>query len=205
MLLRNSISNTKKFFQKTLENFKSFLSRGQSFRCLPKRPPFNPFSCGRRPDAPTDIHSGRLNPDSLHGDSGGGIKMKGRDEKKMAAAEAATEQVNREVQYRETLRYCNGRKDFPRQKREARERERRMVGFGSRAATRERRLGLAAQRLKVLEMVDRGDVDHGLDIEEVLYYYSRLTCPAYLDIADRFFSEMFAEFLSAPAAPNGIR
>ncbi|KAL2929204.1 Acyl transferase [Bienertia sinuspersici] len=50
MLLRNSFSTTKKFFQKTIDNVKSLLSKGNSsstYERLPKTPPFRPFSCGR--------------------------------------------------------------------------------------------------------------------------------------------------------------
>ena len=40
-------------------------------------------------------------------------------------------------------------------------------------------------------MMDIINVDHVLDIE-VLYYYFRLACPAYLDTVDKFFMDMYA-------------
>ncbi|KAF7813831.1 ATP-dependent RNA helicase DDX11-like protein [Senna tora] len=49
MLLRSSISNTKKFFQKTLHNFKCFFSSG--YHRIPKTPPTTDYS------APMDIHN----------------------------------------------------------------------------------------------------------------------------------------------------
>ncbi|PSS15597.1 Transcription repressor like [Actinidia chinensis var. chinensis] len=52
---------------------------------------------------------------------------------------------------------------------------------------------LVQQKLKELEMVDRSNIEHVLDIEEVLYYYSRLTCSAYIDIVDKFLMEIYAE------------
>ena len=44
MLLRNSISNTKKFFQKTLQSFKSFFSAAEPYQKLSKTSPYNPYS-----------------------------------------------------------------------------------------------------------------------------------------------------------------
>lgn len=54
-----------------------------------------------------------------------------------------------------------------------------------------------AHRMKEFEMFDVDDVDHQLDIEEVLHYYSRLTCPVYVDIVDNFFTDMYSEFASS--------
>ncbi|KAI3463337.1 hypothetical protein Pfo_020000 [Paulownia fortunei] len=50
-----------------------------------------------------------------------------------------------------------------------------------------------AEKMKELEMMDVNDGDHVLDIEEVLHYYSLLTCPAYLEIVDKFFVDMYSE------------
>ena len=46
---------------------------------------------------------------------------------------------------------------------------------------------MVEQKLRELEMLDMNNVEYVLDIEEVLHYYSRLTCPAYLEIVDKFF------------------
>ncbi|KAK1376015.1 hypothetical protein POM88_032208 [Heracleum sosnowskyi] len=37
--------------------------------------------------------------------------------------------------------------------------------------------------------------DHVMDIEEALHYYSLITCPVYQDIVDRFFMDIYSEFL----------
>ncbi|THF98979.1 hypothetical protein TEA_022301 [Camellia sinensis var. sinensis] len=50
---------------------------------------------------------------------------------------------------------------------------------------------MLAEKIRELEMMDMNDVDHVLDIEEVLHNYSRLTCPVYLDIVDNFFVDMY--------------
>lgn len=49
------------------------------------------------------------------------------------------------------------------------------------------------QKMKELEMMDASDVDHVLDIEEVLHCYSLLKSPIYLDIVDTFFMDMYHE------------
>ncbi|KAG5512776.1 hypothetical protein RHGRI_038823 [Rhododendron griersonianum] len=45
---------------------------------------------------------------------------------------------------------------------------------------------IMAQKMKELEMMDVNDVDHVLDIEEVLHLYSRLKSPVYPDIVNKF-------------------
>lgn len=74
----------------------------------------------------------------------------------------------------------------------------------SKHITCEGRSFLVAQKLKELEMMDVSNVEHVLDVEEVLHYYSRLTCPAYLDIVDKFFMDMYAEFIAPPANPRSV-
>jgi midasin (ATPase involved in ribosome maturation) len=56
-----------------------------------------------------------------------------------------------------------------------------------------------AQKMKELEIMDVTDVEHVLDVEEALHYYSRLKSPVYLDIVDKFFTNMYTEF-SVPKA-----
>ncbi|KAJ1393511.1 hypothetical protein SESBI_34874 [Sesbania bispinosa] len=60
---------------------------------------------------------------------------------------------------------------------------------------------MVEKKLRELEMLDMSNVDYVLDIEEVLHYYSRLTCPAYLEIVDKFFMEMYSEFFDGPGKP----
>ena len=50
-----------------------------------------------------------------------------------------------------------------------------------------------AQKMKAMDMMDAGDLEHVLDIEEALHYYSRLKSPVYLDIVDKFFKDMQSE------------
>ncbi|XP_073057124.1 uncharacterized protein [Primulina eburnea] len=51
------------------------------------------------------------------------------------------------------------------------------------------------KKMKELEMMDIDDEDHVLDIKEILHDYSQLSCPAYLEIVDKFFMDMYTELL----------
>jgi chromosome transmission fidelity protein 1 len=53
-----------------------------------------------------------------------------------------------------------------------------------------------AQKMKELDMMDSGDLEHVLDIEEALHYYSRLKSPVYVDIVDKFFKDINSEFIA---------
>ena len=53
---------------------------------------------------------------------------------------------------------------------------------------------MLAQKMKELDMMESGDLEHVLDIEEALHYYSRLKSPVYLDIVDRFFIDINSDF-----------
>lgn len=59
-----------------------------------------------------------------------------------------------------------------------------------------------AKKMKELEMMNVGDMEHVLDVEEALHYYSRLKSPAYLSIVDRFFMEMYSEIFIPPASSS---
>ncbi|TYI60051.1 hypothetical protein E1A91_D10G078400v1 [Gossypium mustelinum] len=59
-----------------------------------------------------------------------------------------------------------------------------------------------AKKMKELEMMNVGDMEHVLDVEEALHYYSRLKSPAYLSIVDRFFKEMYSEIFIPPASSS---
>uniref|UniRef100_A0A7N0TS81 OVATE domain-containing protein n=1 Tax=Kalanchoe fedtschenkoi TaxID=63787 RepID=A0A7N0TS81_KALFE len=53
-----------------------------------------------------------------------------------------------------------------------------------------------AQKMRELEMMDTDDLEHVLDIEEVLHYYSRLHTPVYIDIVDEFFTQICSDIYS---------
>ncbi|CAH1449008.1 unnamed protein product [Lactuca virosa] len=58
---------------------------------------------------------------------------------------------------------------------------------------------MVTRRLKELELFDGNNVDHVLDIQEVLHYYSRLSCPTYREMVDKFMMDIYSEVLSLPS------
>ncbi|KAF8025575.1 hypothetical protein BT93_F2421 [Corymbia citriodora subsp. variegata] len=56
---------------------------------------------------------------------------------------------------------------------------------------------VVVKKMKELKLMDLDDVEHVLDLEEALHYYSHLTCPVFLDIVHKFFTEIYAEFSMA--------
>lgn len=138
LLIRNPISSTKKFFQKTLKSFKSLFSDDQiHYQKLPQTPPMSSSST---------------------------IIINNKNKK----------QISSSHQKKKVEMELGGREVF-------------------------------IEKLKELEKMDMMNVDHLLDIEEVLHYYSRLTSPAYLDIVDKFFMDMYAEFFASSSSRSNVR
>ncbi|XP_068343035.1 uncharacterized protein [Pyrus communis] len=212
MLLRSSIHHTKKFFQKTLGSLKNFFSDG-SYQKLPKSPTFhsydNPFPHASAStsvsvvDNMNNLHATTYKDlDKLYTDFTDQWDSKienirrSTNKKKHPSTPAKSQHLHKDhVQNPSSLspRPLNSHPaaaGSPPAKIEAFSKESRAVGRGC----------LVEQKLKELEMLDVSNVDHVLDIEEVLHYYSRLTCPAYLEIVEKFFMEMYSEFFSPAAA-----
>ncbi|GMP59895.1 hypothetical protein CsSME_00022981 [Camellia sinensis var. sinensis] len=204
MMLRASISNTKKFFQKTLKSFKSFLS--SDYQRLPKSPPFNPFptQSNQELDKFYIDFTDRWDSDN---DKAKAKKRKKKKEKEMNLPRANSE---KEVFSGSLTKIAKSgsKKNREEEMVEEKDKNKRLVCEGKRKeeyltscsnGKKEVRTCLVAQKIKELEMVDKSNIEHVLDIEEVLHYYSRLTCPAYVDIVDKFFMDMYAELSSLQA------
>ncbi|XWS26855.1 hypothetical protein CRYUN_Cryun26dG0066300 [Craigia yunnanensis] len=209
MLLTNSISNTKKFFQKTLQSFKSFFSGVEPYQKLPKTSLSNPFSFSTAADV--DMNPQTSNYQDLEKfysdftdrwDSDNG-KAKKRNKKKIMSTDPTAEQKEgNKGSFTQFTR--QRREDNDQSKTRSGKVEERQEDYLYSKGKREARSLSVAQKLKELEMMDMSNVDHVLDIEEVLHYYSRLTCPAYLDMVDKFFMDMYTEFLGPPASPRSV-
>lgn len=225
MLLRNSMSSTKKFFQKSLESFKSFFS-GNSYQRMPKTSPYdNPRTYNH---LATDINvQNRFKAEDLdtfyddfndrwENDEG---KARKRNKKKRIPPSSAAKQEQDELNG-SFMKFSKAIpvKDYQIQKRDDYNYnpKNKLKGFqggkkwqlensSNYKDTRDQgRSWLLAQKLKELEMMDVSNVDHVLDIEEVRHYYSRLTCPAYLDIVEKFFMDMYTEFFGPPGTPRSV-
>ncbi|XP_043725334.1 uncharacterized protein LOC122671913 [Telopea speciosissima] len=206
MLLRNSIAKTKRFFHKTVESFKSLLSGG--YEKLPKKPPFNSCSCSGGADFYSHRSFGEL--DNFYGDftnrwdSSDPEKDKKRNEKKLPHISDKQQPIDHEGSF---LKFGKQSPAKIRDEERRREPGKEMRRENSHGRGREE-MGshlVVVQKLKELEMMDASDIEHVLDIEEVIHYYSRLTCPAYLDIVNNFFMEMYSDFfLPQPSSSSSV-
>ncbi|XP_074287679.1 uncharacterized protein LOC141612829 [Silene latifolia] len=52
-----------------------------------------------------------------------------------------------------------------------------------------------ANKMKELEMMEVEDEEQDMDVEDALNYYSQLSCPVYVDIVDKFFADMYQEYV----------
>ncbi|XWS72021.1 hypothetical protein CRYUN_Cryun02cG0004800 [Craigia yunnanensis] len=207
MMLRNSISNTKKFFQKTLQSFRYFFSGDEPYQKLPKTSPYHPYSfttTGVDMNLQTsyqDLEKFYTDfTDLWDSDNGKGKK---RNKNKIMSTSTGEEKGNNKGSF--TQFTTKRREDIDQSKmRNTAKTEKKQEDYSHSKNKREASSLSVAQKLKELEMMDMSNVDHVLDIEEVLHYYSRLTCPAFLDIVDKFFMDMYTEFLGPPASPKSV-
>lgn len=231
-MLLSSISSTKKFFQKTIKNFKSFFSPG--YQRLPKASPHNhfPYSVAASTSSAMDMttDTSYQNMENLYTDfsdqwESENEKTRRRRIKKKAAPTVPSKQEN-EVYSGSYISLSNNAASHAQKKNKV---EKKVEGGGNnnknnkRGLTiqkgmqrespfmsigmKEHRYCMVEQKLRELEMLDMNNVEYVLDIEEVLHYYSRLTCPAYLEIVDKFFLEMYSELFGSSmrhASPRNV-
>ncbi|KAE8718797.1 hypothetical protein F3Y22_tig00109987pilonHSYRG00034 [Hibiscus syriacus] len=186
MLLRNPFSNTKNFFRKTLRSFKSFFNIGcevEPYQKLPKSS--SPYT---NPMNPQDLE--KFYAEFTQTWDSNNAKTKKRNKKngamKMMASTQCTTQRRDDDVAGESKTKSGGNVE----KREE-----------GNSCWRNFSVG---QKLKEIEMMDVSNVDHVLDIEEVLHYYSRLTCPAYIHVVDKFFMDICTEFLGPSGSPTSV-
>ncbi|KAL3511792.1 hypothetical protein ACH5RR_024509 [Cinchona calisaya] len=182
MLLRRTLYKTKDFFQKTLKNLKSFLFGG--YQKLPKAPFVNPFfsasNSSRKMQELDDFYRGF----SEQWDS---LNISAITPSVLMVEDGECSQ-NHNMNTAEQIIMDNMR--IMRRMEENKGKREEACGHSENGGSQS-----LAQKMKELEMFEVDDVDHQLDIEEVLHYYSRLTCPVYIDIIDKFFMDMYSEFV----------
>lgn len=220
LLISNPLSGTKKFFQKTIGSLRSYFSKG-SYQKLPKSPPpvrsHFPYTAledimntppsdymaleywddyskiNHAVPAATAKRTKKITPTTPTRKQGGDDRQefqKNGSLKKLAAIPPTPNKKALSSSRKEDHEYSSSRNNNNNSSTKESSRE-------------EGRSWLVAQKLRELEMLDVSNVDHMLDIEEVLHYYSRLTCPAYLDIVDKFFLQIYSEFFhSNPFTPS---
>lgn len=193
MLLRETIRKTKVFFHKSLQNFLSFFSG--EYQKLPRSLSFNPFLCriGNARSHTSDQFYNEFY-DLLQSDLSR-IKMYGNNNMVSSAMEDAASTGSF---------MCFAKQISPKNVHKEGAQEKKIKGSSHlrkkedlNSQNMNKKAQVLAQKMKALDMMDAGDVEHELDIEEVLHYYSRLKSPVYLDIVDKFFMDIESE-ISVP-------
>ncbi|XP_010527206.1 PREDICTED: uncharacterized protein LOC104804590 [Tarenaya hassleriana] len=172
MVFRSSITNTRRFFQKTLENFKSFFSNG--YQKLPKSP--NDTSITTKPCKDLTFYNNNSkahNPNIIIPSSPSPPSSSSSLRNKQLLAKPRTPATPKQ----------QGRPDHE-----------------QKTLYSKPKIQIVREKLKELETVIgvMTDTDHVSDVQEFLHYYSRLRCPAYIDIVEQFFMEMYSEFFLVP-------
>ncbi|CAL1378066.1 unnamed protein product [Linum trigynum] len=215
MQLRESIDKTKTFFQTTLLTLKSLLFGG--YQKLPKPPFNNPFSCGTgfNPDHIADHEYYTNFCNELECDLEKVMKLKTTNHKPIMAPKETPAAPSREAHRQSTTCHVSPIKAVstspvkkPQKKhkdeKSTSKRSKKLGGEEEEQCSSKKQLKkkkmsneesyALARKMKELEMIDVSDVEHVLDVEEALHYYSRLKSPVYLDIVDKFFTDMYQEF-----------
>lgn len=210
MQLKESVQNTKKFFHITLQNIKSLFVGG--YQKLSKSSSFK-FSCGStstRKNRKHQFYADFCNEwecsieKAVKRKNSGPIIMKEAMRQEREEEESEDEDLyssgsnsvklaksplrNKEVEEKEEK---NKKSSYWRKGEEKSQKNKKEDGYA------------LAKKMKELEMIDASDMEQVLDVEEALHYYSRLKSPVYLDIVDKFFTDMYSEF-SVPRAPLSL-
>ncbi|XP_028756067.1 uncharacterized protein LOC114762489 [Neltuma alba] len=209
MLPRESISKTKFFLHKTLQNFKSFFFG--EYQKLPRSFSFNPFS-RRSGNAETytseqfylefyDQWQSELRRLKMIEEENSIIisGLKSEEPEILENAAESTEAVMGFVKQSPAKKCIEGKEEGEEDRgKEKNQKENLSLAKGNGRG----KVQVLIQKMKEMEMMDVDDVEHLLDIEEALHYYSRLKCPVYLDVVDKFFMEMLSEFSVPPRLPE---
>ncbi|KAG2722939.1 hypothetical protein I3843_02G128000 [Carya illinoinensis] len=206
MLLRETISKTKILFRKTLQNFKSFFFH--RYQKLPKLPSFNHLTRGsrNRKDHQKDqfymsfFDELEANLDKVKESYSSSI-MASKEPRKGTEDARSGNFVK--------LANQSPAKSKQQEKEKKTNKERSQIGKREESCSKntngEEGHGLTAQKMKDLEMMEAGDVEQVLDVEEALHYYSRLTSPVYLDLVDKFFMDIYSQQFEEERLGSTIR
>ncbi|CAI8600912.1 unnamed protein product [Vicia faba] len=191
--VRKTIHKTKSFFYKSLKNFRSFFSGG--YQKLPRSLSFSPFLCNiDNAKAYTSDQFYNEFYDLLQSDLSTMRVFSNNNN-----TNTNTKSMSKEPAMEDAARNGNFM-NFPKRSpqkgiHDVIEKAKMNKSSSSQSQLKKKGAHVLAQKMKELDMMDSGDLEHVLDIEEALHYYSRLKSPVYLDIVDKFFTELNSEFI----------
>ncbi|KAK1362923.1 Colossin-B like [Heracleum sosnowskyi] len=177
MVLRRSIRRVKIVFHKRLLNIKSLVSK--RYNQLSRAPSFKSM--------PSSNHRKMQQVDDLYRDISEESETDHTEVVEAKKSTSVTKAIPKDWNVSNRSLRSNAAKSFRKTTQEVRVKEEKKIAQG--------RGCILAEKIKELEIVDAYDDDHIMDIEEALHHYSLLTCPAYQDIVDNFFMDMYSEFL----------
>ncbi|KAE8700649.1 RAD3-like DNA-binding helicase protein isoform 1 [Hibiscus syriacus] len=203
--MMESIQKTKNLFHKSVDNLKSFISLGYQKLCKQTLP--DPFPCSGR--SRKKDRKDRSLPDFSYNWEVGLEVSKTRNNDAIVAT-SVTEEMRDEDECGGSLMNFSDTSPEKKVKESGGKEEKKRVRSSKVSKGEEqyyyKRNGdgsyALAQKMKELEMMDVGDMEHVLDVEEALHYYSRLRSPVYLSIVDRFFMDMYSELYLPPASAS---
>ncbi|KAE8699476.1 hypothetical protein F3Y22_tig00110578pilonHSYRG00175 [Hibiscus syriacus] len=207
MPVMESIQKTKNLSHKSVDNLKSFVSVGYQKLCKPTLPdPFPCSGCSRKKD---QKDRSLAEADFSYNWEVGLEKSKMTNNDAIVATSMA-EEMRDEEECGGSLMNFSDMSPQKKVKETGGKEEKKKVGSSKLSKGEEgyyyKRNGdgsyALAQKMKELEMMDVGDMEHVLDVEEALHYYSRLKSPVYLSIVDRFFMDMYSEFYLPQASAS---
>lgn len=168
------LQRTKKFFKKSIQTVKSYFS-DEGYEKLPKNPSYNGH------------HNGRFSLENIYTEFVD-HQREPKDHIMAITYEKDTNNLKHEkpsmlINNHEVLR--NNQQKHEETSSEIEEKRR-----------------FVTKSLKELESLDRDNVDHVYDIQEIIRCYSMLTCPVYREMVEKFFMEMYSEVFSIRRPDN---
>ncbi|CAA0837245.1 Unknown protein [Striga hermonthica] len=187
VIIKETLGKTKKLFHKSFKNLK------KSFNFVKyQEHPTNPSPSPTLQEVDSTFcrsYSEKWDPIE--------VKQNTKKEARINSAKAQTKKSEHIATTRSiSFASCRGLEGFKEEKNVRKNSAKKTKGSSFRG------VDLLARKMKDLEMMNMGDMDHVLDVEEVLHYYSRLNCPTYVEIVDKFFTEMHSDFHALPPQPS---
>ncbi|WOH11138.1 hypothetical protein DCAR_0830617 [Daucus carota subsp. sativus] len=174
--IRSSLSSTRKLFRRTLQSVKSLFSERTTYQRLPKPPSFRQFSCQSYRDLDRFYSEFTNLWDNELAVEDNVVVSTSPKREILQNLEEFRDDRYRLIAYEEML-------------------EKDVI---------ERRC-LVAEKLKELEMIDSNNLENARDIEEVLHLYSLLTCPVYIDMFDKFVTDMYSDIFNLKVSSDPKR
>lgn len=179
MFLKKGINKAKKVIYRRLKNLQSLVSKGYNQNQMSRAPSFS--------TNPSNNTTKTQQVDNSKRDMSEESCIRRNEVVKAKKSNRVLRSTSKDLNVCHRLFTSNGEKSVRIATKEERVKEENKIG--------KERGCLIAEKMKELEMADVYNKDHVMDIEEALHYFSLITCPVYQDIVDRFFMEIYSEFL----------